>query len=66
MAMAYPEKLFVNGPVFTGRGTARVQVAVRAGRIVAVGPDTAHVKSRTRTPANAPALTAGVTASGIR
>jgi predicted amidohydrolase YtcJ len=35
---AYAELLFTGGPVFAG-GRTRAQVAVRDGRILAVGPD---------------------------
>jgi predicted amidohydrolase YtcJ len=41
--MAYAEKLFTNGPVFAGGRTTLAQVAVRDGRIVAVGPDLAEL-----------------------
>jgi predicted amidohydrolase YtcJ len=46
MPPAYAEMVFANGPVFTGAGAGgeggtdpRAEVAVRDGRIVAVGPD---------------------------
>jgi predicted amidohydrolase YtcJ len=42
MATAYAEKLFTNGPVFAG-GRTGTQVAVRDGRIAAVGPDLADL-----------------------
>ncbi|MFI6078970.1 amidohydrolase [Actinoplanes sp. NPDC051343] len=41
MATAYAEKLFTSGPVFTAGRTTGAQVAVRDGRVVAVGPDLA-------------------------
>src|SRR3954471_5997791 len=43
MATAYAEKLFTNGPVFTAGRTTGTQVAVRDGRILAVGPDLADL-----------------------
>jgi hypothetical protein len=44
MADAYAEKVFTNGPVLTGgRTEAGAQVAVRDGRIVAVGADLADL-----------------------
>jgi predicted amidohydrolase YtcJ len=39
MADAYAETLFTGGPVFTGGGGTETQVAVRDGRIAAVGRD---------------------------
>jgi predicted amidohydrolase YtcJ len=39
MADAYAETLFIGGPVFTGGGGTETQVAVRDGRIAAVGRD---------------------------
>jgi predicted amidohydrolase YtcJ len=41
MATAYAEKIFAHGPVLAGGRRTTAQVAVRGGRIAAVGPDLA-------------------------
>lgn len=43
MAGAYAETLFIGGPVFAGGGGTETQVAVRNGRIAAVGRDASEL-----------------------